>query len=294
MRTLLLSSAALAAAIVMNVACGGGGGEAGPRLGTPEFSWQSALEFQEIGQFDKAIEHLDNLAEGDSELKHRAILWRAAITDGLARGHQELAEGYRLAIEQDEELTAKFQNPIQQAYRDARQYSIAFVESLGELESAIAAAGANAHFPMPEGSAAKPAPLAAIEEGEEVLDSMLATMPELTIARGVILSATELAGKGEDAVGARAALGSGVALNADESRLTVAKMLLDRSVVFDKKRLYVPDIRKIVVDKAEEWIKPYVESEDEGLKEKADQLMKEVEDERRELDGKRRRLEVRG
>ena len=295
MRTYIGSSAAVIAAISMHFACGGGGGgEAGPRLGTPEYSWALAAEFQQMGQFDKAIEPLDNLAEGDSDLKNKAILWRAVLQDGQARGHQELAEGYRLAMEEDDSLMAKFQNPLQQAYRDARQYSIDFVESLGELEDAIGS-GAKLEFPVPEGSAAKPAPLAAIEKGEEVLDSMLGTLPELTLTRGVLLAGAELAGKGDDVDQAASAIGSGgVALNEDETRLVIAKMLLDRSVLFDKKRLYQPDIRKIVIDRAEQWAQPYLESENEDLKAQAEQLMKEVEDERRELEGKRRLLDVRG
>ena len=295
MRTHMRSSAAVIAAISMSFACGGGGGgEAGPRLGTPEYSWQLAEDFQQMGQYDKAIEPLDNLAAGDSELKNKAILWRTVLLDGLARGHQELAEGYRLAMEEDEELTTKFRNPLQQAYRDAKQYSIDLIESLGEVEAALAS-GAKLEFPVPDGSAAKPAPLAAIEQGEEVLDSMLATLPELTLERGVILSAAELAGKADNAEQAASAIeGGGVTLDEDEARLIMAKVMLDRSVVFDKKRLYQPDIRKILVDRAEQWIQPYLESENEDLKAKAEKLMEEVEDERRELDGKRRRLEVRG
>lgn len=293
MRTHLRSCAVLAAAISMSIACGGG--DTGPRLGTPEYSWQSALEYQKLGQFDKAVEHLDNLAEGDSELKNRAILWRAAVLDGLARGHQELAEGFRLAMEEDDSLTARVQNPLQQAYRDARQYSIAFVESLGDLEEAISTPGVKMDFPYPEGSAAKPPPLNALERGEDVLDSMLADLPGQLVTRGVMLSTAELAGMGDDTDQAASAMSSGgVALDEDDTRLVVPKILLDRSVVFDKKHLYEPDIRKILVDRAEQWVQPYVKSENDDLKARAEQLMKEVEDERRELDGKRRRLKVRG
>lgn len=278
---------------LLGAACGGGG-ETGPKLGTPEYSWQAAAEFAELGQFGKAIDPLDNLAAGDSELKNRAILWRAVLQDGLARANQELAEGYRLAMDGDKSLAGKFQNPIQQAYRDARRYSIDFVESLGELEKAIDA-GAPLDFPFPGGSAAKAPALAALERGQDVLDSQLSAILDATVRRGVILSATELAGKGEAESDARAAFEAGpIAINADETKLTVAKMLLDRSVVLDKLRLYQPDIRKIVVDRAEQWIKPYLESENEALKKRAEQLQKEVEDERRELDGRRRLLKLRG
>src|SRR5690606_29034561 len=111
----------------------------------------------------------------------------------------------------------------------------------------LAAPGAALDFPFPGGSAAKPAPLVALEKGEQMLDAQLATLPDLTLRRGVILSATEFAGKGEAATEAQAAFGAGpISLDPDQVRLCVAKILLDRSVLFDKMRLYQPDIRKIL------------------------------------------------
>jgi hypothetical protein len=294
MRTLTTSSAALTAAILIGAACGGGEVETGPRLGTPEYSWQLAADYVAAGAFDKAIEPLDNLAAGDSELKNKAILWRTVLLDGLARGHQELAEGYRLAMAENPKMASKYQNPLQQAYRDARQYSIELVESLGDLEKALAASSA-LDCPFPPGGPAKPASLTALEKGDELHASQLTDLQVLTVGRGVILAVTEMAGKGEAANDAQTAFAAGpVSLDPDKTRLTVVKMLLDRSVVFDKKHLYQPDVRKIDVDSAEKWNQPYLESANEELKKQAEQLQKEIEDERLELEGKRRRLEARG
>jgi hypothetical protein len=295
MRTFDPFAAALFAAIAFGAACGGGGGEAGPRMGTPEWSWQAALENQEAGDFKKAVEHLTNLIAYDSELKNRAILWRAVLQDGLARGHQELAESIRLGIKEEESLAAQYQNALQQAYRDGRQFSIAFVESLGDLEKALSAPSVALDFPFPAGAAAKPAGLSSIEKGESIPAAQLPVLTDSCVRRGAVLAATELAGKGEAANEAQSAFEAGpVTIDPDKARLCVAKMLLDRSVLFDRLRLYQPDIRKILVDRAEAWSKPYLESENEELKKRAEQLQKEIEDERLELDGKRRRLEVRG
>jgi hypothetical protein len=295
MRTSTPSQAALCAAFALILSCGGGGQQAGPRLGTPEYSWHNAVEYQDAGDFGKAIESLDNLAAGDSELKNRAILWRAVLQNGIASGYQELAEGYRLAIKEDGKLASTYQNALQQAYRDGRQYSIDFVESLGDLDKALSAPGAALDFPFPGGSAAKPPPFTNLEKGEKLPDAQIATLPDLTLRRGAILSATELAGKGEAANEAQAAFGAGpIALDPDQARLCVAKMLLDRSVLFDKTRLYQPDIRKILVDRAEQWSQPYLESANETLKKRAERLKEEVADERLELLGKRRKLDVRG
>lgn len=294
MRTFSAYSAAWSAAILFGASCGGGGGEQGPRLGTPEYSWQLAADYQAEGAFDKAVEPLDNLVAGDSELKNKAILWRAVLLDGLARGHQELAEGYRLAMAEKPDTTAQFQNPIQQAYRDSRQYAIQFVEKIGDLDKALSASPA-LDFPFPSGSPGKPSVLVAIEKGDEVHASQLTDLRLLTLGRGVVLAATEFAGKGEAANDAQSAYGAGpVALDPDKTRLTIVKTLLDRSVLFDKIRLYQPDVRKIVVDTAEKWNQPYLQSENEELKKQAEQLQKEIEDERREMEGKRRMLKLRG
>jgi hypothetical protein len=293
MYTFTPRSAAVSAALLLGVACGGGEAS-GPRLGTPEYSWQSAVDYQAAGDFARALEHLDNLAAGDSDLKNRAILWRAVLHDGLARGYQELAEGFRLAIAEDPKLAAKYQNALQQAYRDGRQYSIEFVESLGDLEKALAASP-KLHFPFPAGVAAKPAPLIALEKGEAVLDGQLATLPGLTVQRGVLLAAAEFAGKGEAVNDAQTAFDAGeIVLDPDETRLCIAKMLLDRSILFDRTRLYQPDIRKILVDRAETCSQPYLQSTNAAHKARAEKLKEEIEDERLELGGKRRRLSVRG
>ena len=294
MRTLTTSSAALTAAILIGAACGGGSAETGPRLGTPEYSWQLAVDYTAEGAFAKALEPLDNLAAGDSELKNKAVLWRAVLLDGLARGHQDLAEGYRLAMQESPKLAPRYQNPIQQAYRDSRQYAIDFVEKIGDLDKALNASPA-LDFPFPPGSPSKPAQLSALEKGDELHESQVKDLPAVTVGRGVVLAATEMAGKGDAANDAQAAYRAGpINLDPDKTRLTVVKMLLDRSVLFDKMRLYQPDVRKIVIDTAEKWNKPYLESENEELKKQAEQLQKEIEDERLEMEGKRRRLDVRG
>ena len=294
MRTFTPWSAALCAAFLSYTACGGGE-PSGPRLGTPEYSWSTAADYQGAGDFVRALEHLDNLAAGDSDLKNRAILWRAVLHDGLARGHQELAEAYRLAIKEEPKLTSKYQNALQQAYRDGRQYSIEFIESIGDLEKALAAPSPKLDFPFPDGSAERPAPLVALEKGEGISDAQLATLQDLTVRRGVILAAAELAGKIDAADQAQTAFKAGpIDLNPDEARLCVTKMLLDRSVLFDRIRLYQPDIRKILVDRAESMCQPYLTSEEGDYKTRASRLKEEIEDERLELNGKRRKLEIRG
>ena len=79
----------------------------------------------------------------------------------------------------------------------------------------------------------------------------------------------------------------------DDARFAVAKILLDISLVFSRKRVDDPKIRLALIERAEQWTKSYLESEDAELKKRAEAFAKEIEDERRDMRRRARRLKKR-
>lgn len=274
-----------------------GGEPAGPRGGSPEWHWENASAYYDRSEYKKMVAELDVVAERDTPLNERAVLWRTAILAGLAQGYMELGDAYREAIEEKEDLRSAYQNPMQQADSYARQYSIELAESLGEVEKAMSGEKLVCDFPFPGGAATPPPDLEAIRSAKPTKREQLFTATELTLRRGMILAVTELCGFGdgpEFAPAARSSFESGPTESPlDEARLTVAKILLDTSLVFSRTRLNQGDVRKIFIDRAEQWNKPYLESEDEALKKRSEEFLAEVEDERRDMTGKARRLKKR-
>lgn len=295
MRTKTSQVCLIATLCLLGAACGGGGAETGPAPGTAEWYWAAAEENFEVGDFAKATEHLEQVIKDDGPLKQKAVIWRTVLLDGLARGYTEVAEAYRLGIKEKPEAAGYYQNALQQAHRDARQYAIELAESLGDVDEAMSGDAVTLEFPFPSGSATPAPVLATVEAGDRVPDEQLAAALDHTRRRGVILATAELAGLKDQANQAANQFAAGsVEVPADEARLTMAKILLDHSVLFDRLRLNQPDVRKILVDRSEQWSQPFLESENEEMKTRAESFQEEIEDERRDMDRKARRLKVRG
>ena len=268
-----------------------------PRGGTPEWHWQNAAEYYDRAQFAKMVEELDTVAERDTPLNQKAVIWRTALLLGLSHGYKDLGDAYRAAIEEDEKLDSAYRNPLQQVNRDARQFAVELAESLGAVDKAMGGEHVVCEFPFPSGSAAEPQYLLAIREAQPVTQEQALGASELTVRRGVILAASEFCGVGtapEEAEKAASAFEAGpVTVPKGQARLIFAKMLLDTSLIFSRERADQPELRKVLIDRSGEWIAPYLESENAELKTRAKELSEEVEDELRDMKHQRRKLKKR-
>ena len=123
------------------------------------------------------------------------------------------------------------------------------------------------------------------------------TASERTVLRGLALAATEFCGFGEARNSPRKRKPPSppvpVTIANDDARFAVAKILLDISLVFSRKRVDDPKIRLALIERAEQWTKSYLESEDAELKKRAEAFAKEIEDERRDMRRRARRLKKR-
>lgn len=272
-------------------ACSGGGSR-GPAQGSPEWLWLAARENFDAADYIKTQEHLDKLADTESEWQKRAAVWRIVVLSGLSRSYRELSEIYSKGAETNNAQSSKFQNGIQQNQRDARQYAIYLAESLPKYQKLLADdANISLDFSFPSGSP-NDSPLALRLEGGEVLNEVQqANATQQVVERGVILQAVLLAGEGEDVNAARAKFEAGaVEVPRQTFMNALGRTMWIVSELFDRTHLNLPDIEKILVMQAMKAIEPALESDDEDLKTEAEELKEEIE-EKQKLDQQiRRRL----
>lgn len=287
------------AALVGLLGCGGG--TAGPREGTPEWHWENALFFYDRAEFSKMVDEVDAAVAGETPLKERALVWRTVLLMGLSRGYMEIGDAYRAGIENKPDLAPLYDPLLQQVNREARQFAIEFTESLGDLDRAWGAGDVICQFPFPPAAANPPLALEGISRGQNIPMEQVENTSRRTILRGLVLAATEFCGfsglgnESESADAARSAFDLGpVAIANDDARFATAKMLLDISLIFDRKRANDAKIRLALIQRAEQWTRPYLESADSGLKIRAQDFAREVEDERRDVRWEDRRFNKRG
>ncbi len=286
-----------ASAIALAGLLGCNGGPAAPKGGSPEWHWDNAGFYYDRGEFAKMSAELDNVASRETPLKERARVWRAALLMGLSRGYMEVGDAYRAAIEESPKLRPNYEAPLQQINREARQFAIELTESLGDLDKAWGTDDVICQFPFPPDSATVPPVMEGIREGQDVSAEQVATASKRTVLRGIVLAATEFCGFGEGVEfvkTAQAAFEAGpITISNDDARFATAKILLDVSLIFSRKRLDDPKIRKAVIDRTEQWTRPYLESENAELKKRAEAFAEEIEDERRDMRRRVRRLKKR-
>ncbi len=291
----MIFSLASAAALAGLPGCNGG--PAAPKGGSPEWHWDNASFYYDRGEFSKMSAELDNVASRETPLKERARVWRTVLMMGLARGYMEVGDAYRAAIEESPKLRPSYEPLLQQINREARQFAIELTESLGDLDQAWGTNEVICQFPFPPGAATVPPVIEGIREGQNVAMEQVESASERTVQRGVVLAATEFCGFGagaEFAEEAKAAFAAGpVTISNDDARFATAKILLDMSLVFSRKRVDDPKIRLALIERAEQWTEPYLESENAELKKRAEEFAKEIEDERRDMRRRARRLKKR-
>lgn len=280
----VLTVVALAAALAVGAACGGG--ESGPAQGTPAWYFQAAGDNFAIPEYGKTVEQLNEAAKAEGEMGRDAILWRAAVTAGLARGYDTLADAFATGIEANEARTEDFQNSVNDYRRRTRVNAIEFSEGIGELKKIIDAGEAvPLNFPLPPGNDSVSPILTSVENGNKV-DAQITAMEDQTLTRGIFSVLGDWTG-GADLAKLQADASAGtLQAPSDAMSFGVARILLDISVMFDRDGINDPRVRKFVYEKAVEWAEPHMENEDLG--DRLEDFKFDVENEKRDMEGKRR------
>ncbi len=277
--------------VLLFSACSGGG-SGGPAQGSPEWLWLAAQENFKAADYVKTQEHLDKLADTESEWQKRAAVWRIVVLSGLSRSYRELNEVYSKGAETNAAQSSKFNNGIQQNERDARQYAIDLTESLPKYQKLFDDdANIPLDFAFPSGSPNE-SPLATrLAEGEVLNEVQQANATQQVVQRGVILQAVLLAGEGEDVNAARSKFEAGaVEVPRQVFMNALGRTMWIVSELFDRTHLNRPDIEKILVTHAMKSIEPALESDNEDLKKEAEELKEEIEEKQKLDEQIRKRL----
>lgn len=262
------------------------GGPTGPQQGTPEWYWQAAVDNFAIPDYGKTVEQLDEAAKAGGPLGDRALLWRTVLNGGLALGYDELSDAYSEGIEANEARTDEFTNFVSDYRRRTRVNAIEFSESLGKLAAMIDAQETLAlDFPLPQGNGSVSPLLTSVREGNKV-EAQATAMEDQTLTRGIYSLLAELNGGSEISAVMDEAAGAGLQVTKAEAQFAIARLLLDISIMFDREGINDPKVRSIVLEMAVKWGEPHYEHE--AFAERVEEFKFDLENERRDMEGKRR------
>ena len=260
------------------------GEPAGPRQGSPEWLVQAATDNLAIGDYAKTVEQLSEAAVEPGDAGTKATLWLAAMRAGLAYGYDELADAFATGMEGNDDVIEAFQPLVSEYRRRTKVHAIDFAEDVGDLENLIGEQEmVMFDFPLPNGNASVSPILASVEGGNKV-DTRRAAMESQTLTRGIFLAVAGLTGKDVADLGSGAA--GAIEADAGRVRFGIARTLLDIAIMFDRENINEPKVRSFVVDLAEKWAEPH--RENESLAELLEDFDFDLENERRDMSGKRK------
>ncbi len=275
---------ALTVACLLGVACGGG--PSGPAQGTPEWYMQAAKENFAVPDFTKTSEQLEEVVRAGGDIGAEAAVWRLVLNGGLALGYDELADAFVEGTEVTPAMLDEFQPFINEYRRRIRVTAIEFAEGVGPLKGQIDAGDTvMLNVPLPSGNGSV-SPLLASVEGGNPIGAQVDAMENQTLNRGIFTVLSSLAGdmSFQDLVDKSAA--GPIAVPSDEVAFGVAELLLQMSVMFDRAGLNEPKIREHVFGMAQQWGEPHFDTE--KLADRVEVFQFDVENERRDMEGKRR------
>ena len=282
-RSIVLTALASVAALILGVACSGG--PSGPAQGSPEWYIAAANENFLIPDYAKTIDQLSEAMKADGEIGTKAMLWHSVVTAGLARGYAELGNAFAEGIEANEARAGAFQNFVNDYRRRTRINAIDFSEGVGKIQALITAQPTvNFDFPLPSGNDSASPVLESVRTGNNV-DSQIPGMEDQTLTRGIFSVLSDLTGgtSAEDLM-AKAEAGT-LQATSDEIAFGISRILLDFSVMFDRDGINDPRVRGHILSMAEKWSEPYLE---DGESEAVEEFKFDLENERRDIAGKRR------
>jgi hypothetical protein len=264
---------ALLSAILISFSCSSA--PAGPEKGTPGFYWAAAKETYAAGDYNKTLEHLDNILATDNEFSARALPWDLVITSGMASGFMELADDYAVGARVNKADPLGFRRQVT-AYRgEAGRLSLHFAE-LAARVGKLPDGPVSLAFVSPKGSAGQVVQLSKVTNGILLAQPEAETAQKRTLERGVLMAACSSAGAPDDAARTEQILKAGDAkIPRAAFQLAVANSLYTMSQLYVRDKLDDPDKMKIFCERAAGTLQGVAESkESKELTAKIDKVLK--------------------
>ncbi|HUK14980.1 MAG TPA: hypothetical protein VLW65_01140 [Bryobacteraceae bacterium] len=235
---------------------------AGPKIGTPAFYWQAAREVYAAGDYNKTLQHLDNVLATDNEYTPRALSWALVLKSGLASGYMEAAENYDLGAHKSRTDPAAFRRLVSDYRQSASRLALQFAEDFGKLDK-VSGDTIPIEFTYPKGTAAPVSLFTKVTTGVTLTPAETDTALQRALERGVLLAACRAVGAPNDTAKAEDIFRAGTVLVRRATFLMgMAQQLYDLSQLYITDKLDQPQMLEALCQRAQNALKAIPESKD--------------------------------
>jgi len=236
------------------------GGDSGPREGTPAFYWAGAKENFAARDYVKTSENLARITATENEYTARARTWQLALTSGIARGYQDLADSFEAGARANKSNPAAFRRSTHIYRVEASRYALEFVEAYDKFQKSKDDPVPLA-FPFPTGSAAPVVELTKASAGMVLSQAEVEPAEKRVLSRGVLLGACNAVGAPDDPPKAQELLKSGtLQLPRAAFETAMANALFETGQLYNTRKIDDPDKYKIFCDRALDALKSVPET----------------------------------
>jgi hypothetical protein len=237
-------------------------GPSAPQKGTPAFFWAAARETYASGDYQKTLEHLDELLATDNEYVARALPWDLILISGLASGYMEMADQYQAGAKIKKDAPAAFFKNLNNYRSLAGRLTLQFAENFGKF-SKLQGDSVALEFAFPPGSALDIPQLKTVAEGNLLPAADTAAVEKRALARGLQLAIARATGNPDNV-----AKGEEI-LRAPDAKvprtvflLAMAGTLYDQSQLYGQLKVNDRDKMTIFCQRAQDTLKLVPESKD--------------------------------
>ena len=248
----------------------------GPAPNTPPWFWQAAQDTYRMGDYLKAIDHLEPLIAPGGEFTERAQPFRLVLTAGLARGYMDLAEAFEAGARMNERAATEFRRRMNVYRSQANRRAMNFAESFLAFEKAGPGASIPIAFPYPSGNPLPVAELTKAGQGIALSETELATAERRAVERAILMTACTAVGAEDDTAKAQQVFsGQNVTVPKETFLLAMAKQLHALSQLYTPAKMNEPDKLKLLNERALEALRSLPETaETKSLVEKIEKMLK--------------------
>ncbi|HYW41476.1 MAG TPA: hypothetical protein VE959_01385 [Bryobacteraceae bacterium] len=192
---------------VIAVLCSCSSAPSGPEKGTPGFYWQAARETFAAGDYNKTLEHLDQILASDNEYTARALPWSLMLSSGMAAGYMDVADNYALGARVNKSDPTSFHRQVSDNRAMANRMALQLAENFGKVDK-LKGDTVPLAFGYPKGNAAPIAQFKKVAGGMPLPPAEMESVQQQAVERGVLLAACRAAGAANDTAKAEQVLNS--------------------------------------------------------------------------------------
>ena len=247
----------------------------GPAKGTPAFYWQAARETFATGDYNKTLEHLDQILASDNEYTARALPWSLMLTSGMAAGYMDMADNYALGARLNKSDPTSFHRQVSDNRALANRLALQMAQNFSKVDQ-LKGDTVPLAFGYPKGNAAPIAQFQKVAGGMPLPPAEMEAVLRQAVERGVLLAACRAAGAANDTAKAEQVLKSA---DAQVPKATFMAFLADGffsvAQLYSTDKLDQPQRVELLCERAQEALKAAPQSkETRDLSTKIQNLLK--------------------